>query len=125
MTSSTHLPAIGANGSPRPNLLTEAAELAQSSPCDPKTLTRATRELSTSNPEFARPVGLAALKWLLCGYGYDITTLDIVNALDHTLEAARNSGSEADTSSKSKGLSTNTQEQRAPSSHSCAESSAR
>ena len=85
-------------------LLTEAAELAQSSPCDPKTLTRATRDLSTSNPEFARTVGLAALKWLLCGYGYDITTLDIVNALDHTLEAARNSGSEADTMRKIQGL---------------------
>ena len=67
-------------------------------------VTRATRDLATSNPEFARTVGLAALNWLLCGYGYDITTLDIVNALDHTLEAARNSGSEADTMCKIQGL---------------------
>ena len=78
-------------------LLTEAAELAQTYPCDPKTLTRATRDFAASNPEFARAVGLAALKWLLSGYGYDLTTRDVVDALDHTLEAARNNGSEADT----------------------------
>jgi hypothetical protein len=77
-------------------LLTEAAELAQRYPCDPKTLTRATRDFAASNPEFARAVGLAALKWLLRGYGYDLTTLDVVTALEHTLEAARNDGSEAD-----------------------------
>ena len=78
-------------------LLTEAAELAQTNPCDPKTLTRATRDFATSNPQFARAVGLAALKWLLCGYGYDLTTRDIVDALDHTLEAARTNGIEAET----------------------------
>ncbi len=78
-------------------LLTEAAELAQRYPCDPKTLTRASRDFGASNPEFARAVGLAALKWLLRGYGYDLTTLDVVAALNHTLEAARNNGSEADT----------------------------
>jgi hypothetical protein len=78
-------------------LFTEAAELAHTSPCDPKKLTRATRDFAASRPEFARPVGLAALKWLLYGYGYDLTTQDVVDALDHTLEAARYNGSEADT----------------------------
>jgi hypothetical protein len=78
-------------------LFTEAAELAQTSPCDPKTLTRATRDFAASHPEFARSVGLAALKWLLCGYGYDLTAQDVVDALNHTLEAAQNNGSEADT----------------------------
>ena len=78
-------------------LLTEAAELAQTHPCDPKTLTRASRDFEACNPEFARAVGLAALKWLLSGYGYDLTTLDVIDALDHTLEAARNYGSEIDT----------------------------
>jgi hypothetical protein len=77
--------------------LTEAAQLAQTSPCDPKTLTHATRDFASSHPEFARSVGLAALKWLLCGYGYDLTAQDVVDALNHTLEAARNNGSEADT----------------------------
>ena len=78
-------------------LLAEAAELARTSPCDPKTLTRAARDFAASKPEFARSVGLAALQWLLCGYGYELTARDVVDALNHTLEAARHDGTEADT----------------------------
>ena len=78
-------------------LLDEAAELANTSPCDPKTLTRAARDFAASKPEFARSVGLAALQWLLCGCGYELTAQDVVDALSHTLEAARHNGSEADT----------------------------
>jgi hypothetical protein len=73
-------------------LLAEAAELARTSPCDPKTLTRAARDFAASKPEFARSVGLAALQWLLCGYGYELTAEDVVDALSHTLEAARHNG---------------------------------
>jgi hypothetical protein len=78
-------------------LLDEAAELARTSPCDPKTLTRAARDFAASKPEFARSVGLAALQWLLCGYGYELTAQDAVDALSHSLEAARHNGTEADT----------------------------
>ena len=78
-------------------LLAEAAELARTSPCDPKTLTRAARDLAATKPDFARSVGLAALQWLLSGYGYELTAQDAVDALNHTLEAARHSGTEADT----------------------------
>jgi hypothetical protein len=78
-------------------LLAEAAELARTSPCDPKTLTRAARDFAASKPEFARSVGLAALQWLLCGYGYDLTAQDVVDAFNHTLDAARHNGSQADT----------------------------
>ena len=41
-------------------------------------------------------MGLAALQWLLCGYGYEVTAQDVVDALNHTLEAARHNGTEAD-----------------------------
>jgi hypothetical protein len=78
-------------------LLAEAAELARTSPCDPRTLTRAARDFAASKPEFARSVGLAALQWVLCGYGYELTAQDVVNALNHTLEAARHNGTGADT----------------------------
>jgi hypothetical protein len=78
-------------------LLAEAAELARTSPCDPKTLTRAARDFAASKPEFARSVGLAAMQWLLCGYGYELTAQDVIDALNHTLEAARHNGAEADT----------------------------
>src|SRR5215475_5492476 len=78
-------------------LLAEAAELARTSPCDPRTLTRAARDFAASKPEFARSVGLAALRWLLGGCGYELTAQDVVDALNHTLEAARHNGTEADT----------------------------
>jgi hypothetical protein len=78
-------------------LLAQAAEFARTSPCDPKTLTRAARDFAASKPEFARSVGLAAMQWLLCGYGYELTAQDVVDALNHTLEAARHNGAEADT----------------------------
>jgi hypothetical protein len=78
-------------------LLAEAAELARTSPCDPKALTRAARDFAASKPEFARSVGLAALQWLLRGYGYELTAQDVVDALNHTMEAARHNGTEAGT----------------------------
>lgn len=78
-------------------LLAEAAELARTGPCDPKTLTRAARDFAAIKPEFARSVGLAALQWLLRGHGYDLTAQDAVDALNRTVEAARHNGSEADT----------------------------
>ena len=70
-------------------LLAEASELARTSPCDPKTLTRAARDFAASKPEFARSVGLAALKWILRGHGYDLTSQHVTDALGRTLEAAR------------------------------------
>ena len=78
-------------------LLDEAAELARTSPCDPKTLTRAARDFAASNPEFARAVGLAALQWILRGHGYDLTSQDVGDALRFTLAAARHHDTEADT----------------------------
>jgi hypothetical protein len=78
-------------------LLAEAARLARTSPCDPRTLTRAARDFAASQPDFARSVGLAALQWLRRGYGYELAAQDAVDALRHTLEAARHNGTEANT----------------------------
>jgi len=66
-------------------------------PAIQKTLTRAARDFAASKPGFARSVGLAALQWLLFGYGCELTAQDVVDALNHTLEAARHNGTEADT----------------------------
>lgn len=41
------------------------------------------------------PVALAAPQWPLCGYGYEFTVQDVVDALNHTLEAARHDGTKA------------------------------
>lgn len=71
-------------------LLGEAINLANQSPCDPRTLTRATRDMKDTEPRFAAEVGIAALRWLIAGYGYDITRLDVLDAYSFTLEAAAN-----------------------------------
>ena len=69
-----------------------AIELANYSPCDPRTLTRATRSFEDKNPSFALEVGLAALTWLDRGYGYEITTADVWTAYSHTMKAAEHLG---------------------------------
>jgi len=70
----------------------EAIELANRSPCDPRTLTRAAKEAATEHPAFAVEAGMAALRWLCAGYGYEITSADIWAAYRHTMEAATNAG---------------------------------
>ena len=69
-----------------------AIELANQSPCDPKTLTRASIESATKEPRFALEAGLAALRWLVEGYGYEITSLDVWKAFESTLKAAELAG---------------------------------
>jgi len=66
-----------------------ALELVRDSPCDPKTLTRAARDHAEREPAFAESAGLAALRWLLLGFGYEITALDIWSAYHAALEAAK------------------------------------
>ena len=73
-------------------LFDEAVALANATPCDPKTLTRAARDFAQTNPAFAVEAGLAALRWLVQGYGYEITALDVRAAYSHTLTAAANAG---------------------------------
>jgi tetratricopeptide (TPR) repeat protein len=74
-----------------------AIELANRTPCDPRTLTRAARDLAAEEPRFAVEAGIAALRWLVEGYGYDITGLDVRAAYNHTMKAARNIGRENET----------------------------
>jgi hypothetical protein len=73
-------------------LYDEASELANRSPCDPKTLTRAARDMAETEPQFAVNAGIAALRWLVTGYGYEISGLDVQNAYDYTMKAAENAG---------------------------------
>jgi hypothetical protein len=66
----------------------EALELANSSPSDPKTLTRAARDMGESEPLFAIEAGMTALKWLVAGYGYDVTSADVMSAYQYTMKAS-------------------------------------
>ncbi len=74
----------------------KAAQLANQAPCDPRTLTRAARDFATSEPAFAVASGLAALRWILAGYGYDITGSDVMAAYNSTMDAATGLTREAD-----------------------------
>ena len=78
-------------------LYDEALALARRSPCDSGTLTRAARDFAESRPEFAVEAGLLALHWLVEGYGYEITNLDVLAAYTHTTQAAEQLGTSVET----------------------------
>lgn len=78
-------------------LYDEAIALANKTPCDPRTLTRAAKEAASEHPAFAVEAGMAALRWLCEGYGYEITSMDIWVTYRHTMEAAVNAGSTQET----------------------------
>jgi hypothetical protein len=65
-----------------------ALELANQSPCDPKTLTRAARDYLDSAPAFSLGTAMAALRWLSEGWGYEVTSIDVVEAHDRAMGAA-------------------------------------
>ncbi len=65
-----------------------ALELANRSHCDPKTLTRAARDYLGTEPAFALGCAMAALRWLSQGWGYEVTSADVVEAYDRAIDAA-------------------------------------
>lgn len=69
-----------------------AVELANASPTDPRTLTRAARDFAETQPAFALAAGLAALRWMSTGYGYEITGADVVDAYTATTRVATAAG---------------------------------
>lgn len=76
-------------------LYDEALDLAKQSPSDPKTLSRAARDFADKEPGFAVGAGLLALYWLVEGYGYEITNVDVRTAYDETMKAAAKAGIQA------------------------------
>jgi hypothetical protein len=69
-----------------------ALKLVRNAPCDPKTLTRAAQAHLDREPGFAEGAGFAALRWLVLGFGYEITSLDVWSAYHATLKAAETLG---------------------------------
>jgi hypothetical protein len=77
-------------------LYDDALALASRTPCDPKTLSRAARDYASKESAFAIGAGLLALQWLVQGYGYEITSVDVWDAYRATLFAADRHGSSAE-----------------------------
>lgn len=69
-----------------------AIELANRSLSDPRTLIRAARDFVHKNPAFALEAGLAALRWLGQGHGYEITRAHVWTAYSHTMQVAERLG---------------------------------
>jgi hypothetical protein len=65
-----------------------AMELARTSPCDPRTLARAARDYSATQPAFAIEAGCAALEWLARAFGYEVTGADVWMAYSSAMKAA-------------------------------------
>jgi len=73
-------------------LFREAIPLVNRTPCSSQTLSRAARDFAEQNAVFALEAGMAALRWMVEGYGYDITGLDVDRAFSYTMKAAQNAG---------------------------------
>jgi len=73
-------------------LFDKAIALANLTPCSPQTLTRAARDFADRHPTFALEAGVTAIRWLVQGYGYDVTSLDVTNAYTFTMNAAVHAG---------------------------------
>lgn len=69
-----------------------AIELAERSPADPRTLIRAARDFALKQPEFAMAAGVAALRGIARGDGYDITSADVLDAYAAVAQAAAAAG---------------------------------
>ena len=71
-----------------------AIELVTRSPTDPRTLARAAKDFAAEEPAFAVAAGLAALRWIFAGYGYDITATEIHDVYHAVIDASNNAGIE-------------------------------
>jgi len=77
-------------------LIDLAVTIAQTAGVEPKTLTTACKDSLKKNPGLALRFGMIALERLAEGFGYDITSLDVLRAYHAALDAARASGREGE-----------------------------
>jgi hypothetical protein len=65
-----------------------AIALISENPADPKTLARAAKEYASKKPDFAIDSGMASLRWIIAGFGYEITNIDVLMAYDAIIAAS-------------------------------------
>ena len=91
-------------------LFREALALAERTPCDPRTLSRAARDYGDDQPAFALSAGLLALYWLAQGYGYEITGADVWAAYSATMQVAEQLGKPEQARADIRRIATSTQD---------------
>jgi hypothetical protein len=70
-------------------LLDLALQFARSGYTDPRTLSRASRDLAGKDAHFSLEVGRLAIRRIVEGHGYEMTELDAMDACKHFLTAAQ------------------------------------
>ncbi|HLK66236.1 MAG TPA: hypothetical protein VKU19_22530 [Bryobacteraceae bacterium] len=69
-----------------------ALEFANTGRTDPRTLSRASRDLLKEDAQFCLEVGRLAIQRMLEGYGYELTGMDVIDAYNHFMVAAQTLG---------------------------------
>lgn len=69
-----------------------ALQFARTGSTDPRTLSRASRDLLDKNAKFSLLVGRIAIQRMLDGYGYDLIGLEVAEAYSHFMKAAEKLG---------------------------------
>jgi hypothetical protein len=69
-----------------------ALYFAQTGSTDPRTLSRASRDLLEKDAKFSLQVGRIAIQRMLDGHGYDLTAIDVIDAYSHLMMAAEKLG---------------------------------
>ena len=69
-----------------------ALEFAGAGRTDPRTLSRASRDLLRTEARFSLQVGRLAIRHIVDGYGFELTRLDVIGAYRHFMDAAQSLG---------------------------------
>jgi hypothetical protein len=69
-----------------------ALEFANTGRTDPRTLSRASRDLLNKDARFCLEVGQLAIQRIIEGYGYELTGMDVIDAYNHFMAAAETIG---------------------------------
>jgi len=73
-------------------MLDLALHFAQTGSTDPRTLSRAARDLIETDARFCLHIGRIALQRMADGYGYELSGLDVMDAYTHFIKAAEKLG---------------------------------
>jgi hypothetical protein len=91
-----------------------ALQFAQTGSTDPRTLSRASRDLLEKDARFCLQVGRRALQRMLDGYGYDLIGNDVLDAYDHFMKAAEKLGVAEDARNDVLSMATNAERKGSP-----------
>jgi len=65
-----------------------AVKLAQTSPCEPRTLNRAAKDLLAESPSAALAIAMSSLRWMCEGAAYELSGIDVYSACSSAMKAA-------------------------------------